>query len=208
VYADETTLLAALRAGSEAAFVCLVETYHAKMLRLARMVVSDDSVAEEVTQEAWVGVLRGLARFEGRSSLQTWIFSILMNCARKRSARERRTVPFSMLFSGAEEEGPTVDPERFQPDGVWRGHWRRLPLSWNELPEERVLAQETLALSRKAIDSLPPGQRAVILLRDVDGFSAAEVCSILQISESNQRVLLHRARAQVRKVLAQYFEED
>jgi RNA polymerase sigma-70 factor (ECF subfamily) len=208
LFADETALVAALRAGNEAAFVRLVATYHANMLRLAHTVVSDDGVAEEVTQEAWVGVLRGLARFEGRSSLKTWIFTILMNCARKRSERERRTVPFSMLFREEEEEGSTVSPERFYPEGAWRGHWRRFPMNWNELPEERVLAQETLALSRKAIDSLPPGQRAVILLRDVDGCSATEVCNILQISESNQRVLLHRARAQVRRVLEQYFEED
>jgi RNA polymerase sigma-70 factor (ECF subfamily) len=125
--ADESMLLADLRAGSETAFVKLVETYQAKMLRLARSVVAEESVAEEVTQEAWLGVLRGLARFEGRSSLQTWIFAILMNCARKRSERERRTVPFSALFGAEDDDGPTVDPERFQSDGVWRRHWRDEP---------------------------------------------------------------------------------
>jgi len=165
-------------------------------------------VAEEVTQEAWLGVLRGVNRFEGRSSLQTWIFTILTNCARTRAERERRTVSFSDLFSEDEDGEPAVDPDRFQKEGRWQGHWQRGPLSWNEIPEERILAEETLAVIKQAIDMLPANQQTVILLRDVDGLSSVEVCNVLQVSESNQRVLLHRARAKVQRALAHYFGED
>jgi len=206
--ADERALVEALRSGDESAFGALVAAYHPKMLRLARTFVSNPTVAEEVTQEAWLGVLRGLARFEGRSSLQTWVFTILTNCARTRAMRERRSIPFSELFDEEDEEGPVVDPSRFNAEGQWKGHWQRLPLSWTALPEESLLAQETLAQAQQAIDTLPPSQRAVIYLRDVDGLSAAEVCNILQVSESNQRVLLHRARAKVRRALARYFGEE
>jgi RNA polymerase sigma-70 factor (ECF subfamily) len=200
-------LLAALRAGEEAAFRSLVEMYHARMVRLARTFVADTAVAEEVAQEAWVGVLRGLSRFEGRSSLQTWLFTILSNCARTRALREQRTVPFADLLDEDEEGEPVVSPTRFQSSGRWQGHWFDVPKRWSELPEEHILAQETLAVAQQAIDNLPPNQRAVILLRDVDGLGAAEVCNILQVSESNQRVLLHRARAKVQQALARYFGE-
>jgi RNA polymerase sigma-70 factor (ECF subfamily) len=211
VLASELEILKALRAGDEGAFAALVERYHMRMLRLARTFVDDITIAEEVTQEAWLGVLRGLNRFEGRSSLQTWIFTILSNCARTRAQRERRTIAFSDYFgedSGeAENDEPTVDPDRFQ--GVpSRGHWRNLPANWRNLPEESFLAQETLQVAQQAIDKLPANQRAVILLRDVEGVASAEVCNILNISESNQRVLLHRARAKVQKALDFYFQED
>jgi RNA polymerase sigma-70 factor, ECF subfamily len=205
---DEPQLISALRAGSDSAFMQLVDAYHAKMVRLAQSFVGDAMVAEEVAQEAWLGVLRGVQRFEGRSSLQTWIFTILTNCARTRAQREQRTLPFSDVFAFEDDDEPTVAPGRFQQEGRWRGHWQNGPSSWRELPENRILAQETLDLVRAAIETLPPNQRTVILLRDVDGVEAADVCNILQISESNQRVLLHRARAKVQAALARYLSED
>jgi len=204
---DETQLIAALRAGDESAFMQLVDAYHAKMVRLAHSFVDNTMVAEEVAQEAWLGVLRGVQRFEGRSSLQTWIFTILPNCARTRARREQRTLTFSDIFAVEDDDEPTVDPDRFQQEGRWRGHWHDGPSSWREVPENRILAQETLELVRAAIEALPPNQRTVILLRDVDGVEAADVCNILQISESNQRVLLHRARAKVQEALARYLKE-
>lgn len=204
---DETQLIAALRAGDESAFMQLVDAYHAKMVRLAHSFVGNTMVAEEVAQEAWLGVLRGVQRFEGRSSLQTWIFTILTNCARTRARREQRTLTFSDIFAVEDDDEPTVDPDRFQQEGRWRGHWHDGPSSWREVPENRILAQETLELVRAAIEALPPNQRTVILLRDVDGVEAADVCNILQISESNQRVLLHRARAKVQEALARYLKE-
>ena len=152
--------------------------------------------------------MRGLARFEGRASLQTWIFTILTNCARSRATRERRSVPFSALFAGHEDDEPAVAPERFRPDGPWQGGWRQFPSSWSNIPEQHLLAQETLAHVGQAIDALPANQRAVILLRDVEGLTSLEICNILDISETNQRVLLHRARSKVQRALAQYFGED
>lgn len=208
VITDEPQLISALRAGDDHAFMQLVDAYHVKMVRLAQSFVGNAMVAEEVAQEAWLGVLRGVQRFEGRSSLQTWIFTILTNCARTRAQREQRTVPFSDVFVAEDDDEPTVDPGRFQQEGRWRGHWQDGPSSWREIPENRILAQETLDLVRSAIESLPPNQRTVILLRDVDGVEAADVCNILQISESNQRVLLHRARAKVQAALARYLSED
>jgi RNA polymerase sigma-70 factor (ECF subfamily) len=205
VFASEMELVAALRAGDEAAFAAVVEMYHSKMLRLAHTLVHDATVAEEVTQEAWLGVLRGLAHFEGRASLQTWIFTILSNCARTRAQRERRTIPFSDFFGEEQEEEPTVDPDRFHATATSKAHWRELPRDWRELPEQNFLARETLEVAQAAIDELPANQRAVILLRDVDGVASSEVCNILNISESNQRVLLHRARAKVQKALDRYF---
>jgi RNA polymerase sigma-70 factor (ECF subfamily) len=208
LFASEMEFVVALRAGDEAAFATLVDMYHAKMLRLARTFVEDTAVAEEVTQEAWLGVLRGLMRFEGRSSLQTWIFTILTNCARTRAKREQRTIPFSSFFADDEEGEPTVDADRFHSSGPSQRHWRELPRDWHELPEQNFLAQETMAVAQRAIDALPANQRAVILLRDVDALSSSEVCNILDVSESNQRVLLHRARAKVQKALVHYFNEE
>lgn len=207
MFASESELVAALRAGDEAAFASVVETYHSKMLRLARTMVGDAIVAEEVTQEAWLGVLRGLARFEGRSSLQTWIFTILGNCARTRAQRERRTIPFSEFFADEQEEGATVDADRFHAQGPSQGHWRRFPNDWRELPEQQFLAHETLDVAQMAINALPANQRAVIQLRDIEGLAASEVSNILNVSESNQRVLLHRARAKVQKALDRYLSE-
>jgi len=207
---DDLRMVEALRSGNEAAFVSLVDRYHATMLRLAIMFVMSQAVAEEVVQEAWIGVLQGLNRFEGRSSLKTWIFRILTNCAKTRARREGRSVPFSSLSEfSADHPEPAVDPARFRgPDQEWPGHWISFPRNWDEIPEERILSQETRAYIQVAIDALPPGQREVITLRDIEGWSSDETCDLLGVSEANQRVLLHRARSRVRRVLEKYFEEE
>jgi RNA polymerase sigma-70 factor (ECF subfamily) len=205
----ERELLARLRAGDQDAFMALVEAYGPLMLRLALMYVSSRAVAEEVVQEAWLGVLNGLDRFEGRSSLKTWILRILINQARNRGARERRIVPFSSLAGADEgEDGPAVDADRFfGPDHPqYPGGWSSPPHSWSAIPEERLLASETLEKVREAIARLPARQQEVIQLRDVEGWDPAEVADALQVSEGNQRVLLHRARSKVRNELERYFD--
>jgi len=188
----------------------LIDQYHASMLRLAMVFVPSQAVAEEVVQEAWMGVLQGLDRFEGRSSLKTWIFRILTNRAKTRAQREGRSVPFSSLPEfNSELAEPAVEPERFRgPDQQWPGHWISFPRSWDEIPEERILSQETLTRIHEAIDGLPYGQREVITLRDIEGCSSDEACNLLGVSEANQRVLLHRARSRVRRALERYFEEE
>ena len=200
---DERALVAALRAGDEAAFMTLVERYGPSMLRVARTFVPSPAVAEEVVQEAWLGVLRGLDRFERRSSLKTWIFRILTNVAKTRGERESRSVPFSSL-AGDESAGPAVDPSRFDPSQGTQGMWAAPPASWEDVPEDRLLAGETLGEVRAAIAGLPPQQRTVITLRDVEGWTSDEVRNVLDISETNQRVLLHRARSKVRRALEEY----
>jgi RNA polymerase sigma-70 factor (ECF subfamily) len=187
--------LAALRAGDEQAFLALVKRHHPAMLRVASLYVKSRASAEEVVQDAWLGVLRGLHLFEGRSSLKSWIFRIVVNCARTRGARDGRTVPLSSL-DGAGEEGPSVSPDRFLDEGErWAGHWAQPPQPW---PDERVESSEMVALVREALEALPEAQRTVMTLRDVDGWDAPAVCELLEISEANQRVLLHRARSKVR----------
>jgi RNA polymerase sigma-70 factor (ECF subfamily) len=205
---DELRLVAALRAGDEAAFEHLIEQYHAPLLRLALMYVPSRAVAEDVVQETWLGVLQGLARFEGRSSFKTWIFRILTNRAKTRGQRESRSVPFSALAAPEDEaDEPAVDPSRFlPPEHVYAGHWAARPSAWEHVPEERLLAQETQAVLQRAIAALPMNQREVITLRDVEGWSSEEVCNALNISETNQRVLLHRARSKARRALEQYFD--
>jgi RNA polymerase sigma-70 factor (ECF subfamily) len=204
---EDRRLVRALRNGDESAFAELIDLYHGSMLRLARSYVSDRAVAEEVVQETWLGVIRGIDRFEGRSSLKTWIFRILTNTAKKRGARERRSVPFSAL-AGPDDEGGAVDADRFLPEGhLWAGHWAAPPASWGEAPEERLLAGEAREVIDAAIAALPESQRQVITLRDVDGWSSEEVCNVLDLSEVNQRVLLHRARARVRAALELYFAD-
>ena len=208
-YSDDGALVAALREGDEAAFTWLLDRYHAPLHRTARVYVATDSQADEVVQETWVAVLRGIDRFEQRSSLKTWLYRILMNIARTRGVKESRTIPFSsaanVLDEGAE---PTFAPDRFRPpdDPDWPGHWRAFPLDWEHQPEPRLLAGETLSLVATAIRQLPPSQRAVLTLRDVDGWSSVEVCNALGLTETNQRVLLHRGRAKVRRALESYFE--
>jgi RNA polymerase sigma-70 factor (ECF subfamily) len=205
VAADERALVQALRRGDEAAFEELVRMYHASLLRVARLYVSSPSVAEEVVQETWVGVLNGIGRFEGRSSLKTWIFRILTNTAKTRGIREGRSVPFSSL-QDEELSGPTVDPERFFPPdhSVAPGAWATPPVP---LPEQVLLADETLRVVGTAIEALPPAQRAVITLHDVEGWSADEIRNALELTETNRRVLLHRARAKVRRALEEYAAE-
>jgi RNA polymerase sigma-70 factor, ECF subfamily len=205
--AGDAQLLARLRRGDEAAFTALVERLYGSMLRLAMAHVGSRAVAEEVVQDAWLGVLGQLDRFEGRSSLRTWVLRIVANQARTRAARERRTLPFSSLQELDEPGAPAVAPERFLPDGHrWAGHWASPPRSWRDLPEDRLLAGETRAEVERAVAALPPAQRAVIVLRDVEGLTAAEACGLLGLSEGNQRVLLHRARSKVRQALERYLE--
>ena len=200
--------MAALRQGDEAAFVALLERFHPALLRLAQVYVADRVVAEDVVQETWEGVLQGIGRFEARSSLKTWIFRILVNRAKTRAVREGRSVPFSSLWTAEDEPGePAVEPERFRPGEPWRDHWVSLPQSWSEVPEERLLSLEARAHIREAIAALPPSQREVITLRDVEGWDSADVCNVLKMSETNQRVLLHRARARVRRALERYLEQ-
>jgi RNA polymerase sigma-70 factor (ECF subfamily) len=203
---EDLRLVAALTAGDESAFAGLVDQLSPVMLRLAMTYVPTRSAAEEAVQEAWLAVLEGLDRFEGRSSLKTWIFRILINRAITRGQRERRSVPFSALFDPASEpDEPSVDPARFQGlDGRRPGHWASPPHPWDEIPEQRLLSRETLGRVRVAIDDLPPSQREVITLRDVAGWTSQEVCNTLGITETNQRVLLHRARSKVRRALEEY----
>ena len=205
---DERELVRALREGDEAAFRKLAGDYHSSLLRVAQIYVSSHAVAEEVVQETWIGVLRGLDRFEGRSSLKTWIFRILTNIAKTRGEREGRTLPFSALQRPELVPEAAVEPERFRPpdDPAWPGHWSSPPQPWNA-PEERLLGDEARRVVDGAIGGLPPAQRAVISLRDVEGWPAEEVCNALGVSETNQRVLLHRARSKVRRALEEYFAE-
>lgn len=201
--ANEVALLDGLRSGDEAVFAALVTRYGGAMLRVAQLYVRSRAVAEEVVQDAWIGVLSGSARFEGRSSLKTWIFRIVTNQAKTRAVREGRSIPFSEL--GPDE--PSVDPERFRgPEDRYPGHWVTHPSSWAGIPEDRLLASETLSLVEDTIAELPPAQAIVITMRDVEGFDAGEVCDALEISESNQRVLLHRARSKVRRALEEYLD--
>ena len=204
---DDAQLVAALKGGDEAAFKMLIDAYSTAFLRVAQAYVGSRAVAEEVVQETWLGVLGGLERFEGRSSLKTWIFRILTNVASTRAGRERRSVPFSSLAGREAAEGEAaVDPERFLPadHDRWPNHWALGPTTW-QTPEEGLLSAETRELIVAAIEELPAAQRTVISLRDIEGWPSAEVCSTLEISEGNQRVLLHRARAKVRQALEGYF---
>jgi len=205
---EEIGLLERLRQGDEAAFASLVDRHHGSLLRLAMAYVSDHSIAEEVVQETWIGVLEGLDRFEGRSSLKTWIFRILTNKAKTRGVRESRHVSFSPLAASQENpEEPAVDPTRFQTTGHWAGYWVSYPQPWDEnTPEKLLLSQEGTTFLEQAIEALPGKLRQIIVMRDVEGLSSDEACNILGISETNQRVLLHRARSRVRKALEKYLE--
>jgi RNA polymerase sigma-70 factor, ECF subfamily len=204
--ANEAELIRRLRDGDERAFAEAVERLFPAMIAIARSYVRTRAVAEEVVQEAWLGVLRGLDRFEGRSSLKVWVLQIVANIARVRAAREARSLPFSSIELTKDDE-PMVDPERFHPAGDrFPGHWKSYPTDWRLLPETKLLAGETLELARRAIEELPEAQRLVITMRDVAGCTSAEVCDALEISEGNQRVLLHRARAKVRAKLERHID--
>jgi RNA polymerase sigma-70 factor (ECF subfamily) len=190
---SERALVLALRAGDEAAFVDLIDRYSPSLLRVASSYVRNRAVAEEVVQEVWLGVLRGIDRFEGRSSLKTWIFRIAVNKAKTRAGRESRSLPFSAL---ADE--PTVDPERFAD-----GRWRTAPTSFDRLEQ-----RDAIRCIEAAVADLPAQQRQVITLRDVCGLSSIEVCQLLSLTPENQRVLLHRARAKARAALEQLQPDD
>lgn len=195
--------LDALRRGDEAAFLRLVTTHQPTLMRLALVYSPSHEAAEESVQETWIAVLRGLDGFEGRAALRTWICRILINIARRRAAAERRAVPFSSLGPVGEDEA-AVDPARFLQGGPHAGHWASPPQDWSTLPESELLSRELETVLTDAIEALPPHQRVVITLRDVEGWSAAEVCELLEIEPGNQRVLLHRARSRVRAELERY----
>jgi len=199
----EPALIEALRAGDERAFRAVFDQFDPIMRRVARGYARSDAVAEEVVQEAWLGVIRGIDRFEGRSSLKTWIFRILVNVAITKAGREARTIPFSAAAPAA-GDGSGVDPDRFFPPDHerWPGHWSLGPAPWG-IPDERALAQELREEILAAIESLTDSQREVITLRDIGGWDSKEVCNALGISEVNQRVLLHRARSKVRAAVEQ-----
>jgi RNA polymerase sigma-70 factor, ECF subfamily len=207
---DERKLIERLRTRDEAAFVELVQRYHRYLLALANLFVSNRAIAEEVIQEAWLGVLSGIDRFEERSSFKTWITRIVMNIARTRWAHESRMVAFSEIADHeAERPEPAVDPARFRSAANdYPDHWSSAPQPWNSDPEKQLLTGERMAMLDQAIDSLPEAQRMVLKLRDVDGWTAEEVCNALSISETNQRVLLHRARSRVRGMLEDHYSKS
>ncbi len=185
-----------LREGDEDAFVVLVAQYQQSMLRLARSMVASNAVAEEIVQDTWMGVVRGIDRFEGRSSLKTWLFQILVNRARSAGSKEHVNAPIESLHA--------VDPIRFDASGHWADPLDR----WQEDLESRLDAEQLLPLLEAALDDLPPRQRQVVLLRDVEGLSHDETCDSLGISTGNQRVLLHRGRSRLREVLEARMEKD
>ncbi len=201
----DAALLDGLRAGDEDAFVALVERHGGALLRHARTFVESSSVAEEVVQEAWLAVVSGVGRFEGRSLLRTWLYGIVANRARTRAVREQRCVPFSAL-AGA-EPGAEFEADRFLASPARAGgRWTIATSSWAALPDEQLEAEETLALVTSAIASLPATQREVVRLRDVEGWDADEVCATLAVSAGNQRVLLHRGRCRVRAALEAHLD--
>jgi RNA polymerase sigma-70 factor (ECF subfamily) len=196
-------LVAALRRGDESAFTSLVDRYHGSLVRLAHLHVSDRMMAEEIAQETWLALWKGIDRFEEHSSLKTWLCRVTLYACWRRLEREKKTVPFSEI------DRPSVDSNRFDPPGSeWAGHWSEEVPSWDETPEERFLAGETLEHLKAQITTLPLRQRAVIVLRDIEGMTASEVCTMLKITDSVQRLLLHRARAHVRAGLDTYLRGE
>jgi RNA polymerase sigma-70 factor (ECF subfamily) len=207
---DESELIAALRRGDETAFRELVAEMTPALTRLALAHVPSRAVADEVVQDTWLGVVKGIDRFQGRSALRTWIFQILLNNARSRGKREKRTLPFASLRRRAEEgrDEPAVDADRFQgANGEFPGGWARPPVEWSS-PELRLEADATREVLLKAIAGLPPRQRDVITLRDIQGYGSQDVRNALEISETNQRVLLHRARSKVRQALEDFMDAE
>jgi RNA polymerase sigma-70 factor (ECF subfamily) len=193
---DDPGFLARLRQGDSGAYRILVRRFHASLVRFAASIIGSHAQAEEVVQDAWLAVYAGVGRFEGRSSLVTWIFSIVVNRARTRVSREGRLVGLGALMEGTPPNGRGVPLTEFKPDG----HWAEVPKLWDELDPERIVAGRQLwDHVQTVIDRLPAGQRAVILLRDMEGRDAEETCALLEISAENQRVLLHRARSRIRQ---------
>jgi len=204
---EDAALVERLRKRDEGAFLEIVQRHHAGLVRLAQSFVNNRAVAEEVAQETWVAVLRGIDRFEGRSSLKTWIFQILVNRAKNRGAREARSINFSGMNDANSESGfSSVDPSRFlsSDDSHCPGGWASRPQQWDITPERLLLSQECQAFIEQAIASLPQLQKEVITLRDVQGWDNDEICSLFGISQANCRVLLHRARSRVRQALENY----
>ena len=201
VHVEDEAILAALRRGDERVFVELVQRWGGLMLRVAVAHLGNRGIAEEIVQETWLTVLRTLDRFERRSSLRTWVIGIVVNLARSRARAERRSVPFR-----ADEDEASVDPARFLPanHARWPHHWAIEPLPW-PTPEDALLAGETRQVILDAIAALPPAQREVVVLRDLEAVAAQGVCKILGLTDTNQRVLLHRARSRVRSALERYF---
>jgi RNA polymerase sigma-70 factor (ECF subfamily) len=207
---SDDAIVRALRAGDESVFRDLVERYQRPLLRLAQTYVRSPAVAEEVVQDTWIAVITGIDRFESRSSLRTWMFRILTYQARSRGERERRTIPMSeFLPTDGEPDEPSVDPSRFRPasDRHLPGHWADPPVGWGSGVERRLLDREAQDVIAASLDAMPPSQRLVMTLRDLEGWSSDEVCSALEITAGNQRVLLHRARSRVRMSLERYFRE-
>lgn len=207
---DDLCVAAALCNGDEVTFTWLLDQHQSTMLRLAMAYIRDRATAEEVVQETWIVVFQNIRRFQGRSSLKTWIFGILNNLAKNRAKHEGKYVSLSTFGDPDADAGiPSVSGDRFHPPDhpQWASHWSNAPDSWNDIPEDRFLSLETRAYIEKAIESLPANQRAVITLRDVEGWDAGEVCRVLGINDSNQRVLLHRARSKVRQALEDYLTE-
>jgi RNA polymerase sigma-70 factor (ECF subfamily) len=205
---DDATLVDAIRHRDEAAFAELVRRYQGPLLRLALLYTRSRASAEDIVQDAWLGVLQGIDRFESRSSFKTWLFRILVNRARTRVQRDRRMV--SLSADGDESAGASVPADRFlgSDHPEWPHHWAVPPKSWVGSPEGQLLSRETLELVERAIAVLPPTQREVITLRDVQGWTPEEVCNVLQITETNQRVLLHRARSRVRAALEHHLDRE
>lgn len=197
---SERGLVARLRQGDEQAFSELIERYYASMARLAGMFVGSEASAEEIVQETWLAVIDGLDWFEERSSLKTWIFSILTNQAKRRASKDIRTQAWSSLFDVDMDQELSTEEGRFDR----AGHWVRPPIPWKPDPEQRLMRQKLLEVISRAIDELPASQRTVVWLRDVEGLSSTEVCEVLEISPGNQRVLVHRGRARVRRAVEDY----
>jgi RNA polymerase sigma-70 factor, ECF subfamily len=205
VSASDAQTVAALRAGDERTFRQLFARTYPMMKRVARGYVASDAVAEEIVQDTWMAIVTGIDRFEGRSALGTWIFSILTNQAKTYSRRERRALPFSSVTPSDVEE-PAVDPDRFQKDDdAWPGHWATPPRPWQK-PERRLLSLEARDRLKQALAQLPSRQRLIVGLRDIDGHSSEEVCELLGLSQENQRVLLHRGRSRLRAILEEYVD--
>ncbi|CAE6793371.1 RNA polymerase sigma factor [Nitrospira defluvii] len=203
----ERTLLARLRAGDEGAFGELVDKHHGALIRMALSHVADREVAEEVVQDTWIAVIEGLSRFEGRSSLRTWIFGILIHKAKDRGVREKRHTTFSALESYEDDQDEAIDPSRFQQSGEWAGHWAFPPQPWDDQTPEKLLAsQQAVSAMNQAIEALPRNLKEVLILRDVDGLESQEVCELLKITETNLYVRLHRARERVRRAAEVYLE--
>jgi len=203
--ASDEQIVSALRAGDERTFRALFERSYPMMKRVARTYVASDAVADEIVQDTWIAIMTGIERFEGRSALGTWMFSILTNQAKTHGARERRALPLSSLTPD-DDKGPAVNPDRFQKDDeAFPGHWATPPRPWQK-PDRRLLSLEVRGQLKEALAQLPERQRLIVVLRDVEGLSAEEVRHLLDLSPENQRVLLHRGRSRLRALLEEYID--